>query len=177
MNRIGTVTPTLSTRTQWWSNDSDGHAGESTGGPRQPTPLAEHHWRSNRLMATLETSIERNGGITLVRLRLTNPQSTSQTVHLRKEFEGPVWPPRGVDGVVHSWDGASWRATLDPETSRGVGFSTPVELAPDEQPVRLVSTSRRFSDDEPETARLLADLDAWAPPRRVVGEPREQIDQ
>lgn len=113
-----------------------------------------------------ETTVERRNGVTLVQVLVRNSLSTRQTVRLRNRIDGPTWPPRRSDDVVPEWRGDTWEGTLEPGECRGVGFATPAE--PVDPPVELVSSTRARSDGPANTDKLLASLDGWAPPSRIL---------
>lgn len=114
-----------------------------------------------------QTQVERTDGVTTVRVVVTNDRSTPQTVRLRSELDGPVWPPQR-DGVVDShWTDDVWEATIQPGRSRGVGFASPAP--PTDPPVSVVAIERHDTDaPDRKPDAVLAGLDDWRPTSEVL---------
>lgn len=117
-------------------------------------------------MTRVETDVERRDGIALVRVVVENARTTRQTVRLRARVDGPVWPSGLAGEPAPDRQGDEWAVTLGPGRRRGVGFATPGEL--EEPPVVVESTARAPADGRARTDDRLADLEEWAPPRRVL---------
>jgi hypothetical protein len=110
---------------------------------------------------------ERQGGVTFVSATVTNPMTTPQVVRLQNRLDGPVWPPREGRTTAPAWDDGTWRATLAPGETRGLGYASPAE--PVEEPLAVRSVQRAASGgarQDPST--VLAGLDDWMPPRTAV---------
>ncbi|MCL9812894.1 hypothetical protein [Natranaeroarchaeum aerophilus] len=113
------------------------------------------------------THVERAGGVTTVRVILTNDRSTPQTVRLRSELDGPVWPPQRNGVVDAHWTDGVWEATIQPGRNRGVGFASPAP--PVDPPVSVVATERHDADAPDRSPdAVLADLDDWRPTSEVL---------
>lgn len=121
-------------------------------------------------MTEIETDVERRDDVALVRVAVENTQRTRQTVRLRSEVDGPVWPPRRAGTAAPDWQGDALEVTLEPGERRGVGFATPAD--PPDPPVVVESTVRAPTTDRTGPEELLGDLDEWAPPRSVLVDSR-----
>lgn len=115
----------------------------------------------------LETETERREGVTLVSATVENALTTTQVVRLEHRLDGPVWPPAERGITEPEWEGETWRMTLPPGRSRGLGFASPADPV---DPPLVVETARRATaaDDGRPPGSVLAELDDWKPPRSVV---------
>lgn len=123
-------------------------------------------------MVEVDATTERTAGVTLVRASVENTQTTPQRVRLRNLLDGPTWSPRAGDVPAPEWDGDAWETVLRPGERRGLGFATPAD--PADPPVEVVSETRATADRERRPGSVLATLDGWAPPRRVVVDRRTE---
>lgn len=119
-------------------------------------------------MVTIESTIDRRGGITFVRAVILNGRSTSQRVRLGSTVNGPTWAPRRGRAAAEWCDG-TWEGIVEAGSCRGVGFATPAES--DGDPIALESTERATGETPVrDAAAVAATLEEWAPPRDVLSE-------
>lgn len=87
-------------------------------------------------MVTLEWSLERTDGVTLVGVVATAGRSCR--VRIENRLDGPVWPPRRHGQPAEGWNDGTYTGCV-PDTGRlTVGYATPA--AASEPPVEVVST-------------------------------------
>lgn len=125
-------------------------------------------------MVDVDSTADRTGDVTTVRVLCTNTYSTTQRIRIGNALEGPTWPPTR-DGVVDPrWDGDCWEGVIRPGRTIGIGFATP---APPASPLIEVVSSDRVdpaSETGPDVgvSERLATLDGWRPDGTVLeGEP------
>lgn len=126
-------------------------------------------------MTTVESRATRRNGVTLVRVTLTNDQSTPQRISLRHCVDGEVWTPRaGADSRV-GWTSDTWEGIVAPAESRGLGFATPVDAnAPF---VEVVYSERVAADTPPGPEKTLDSLEHWSPPNNVLFDGEATVDR
>lgn len=125
-------------------------------------------------MVTVDSTAERTGDVTTVRVLCTNTYTTTQRIRLRNALEGPTWAPRR-DGVVDPrWDGDCWEGVVRPGRTVGIGFAT--SATPASPLVAVVSTDRvdpvAAIGRDADVRERLATLEGWRPDSAILeGEP------
>lgn len=115
-------------------------------------------------MPTLDWSVDRRGGVTLVELSVTSDTDTH--VRIESTLE-PVWPPRTQGVPVSGWDGASYEAEIAATEQLSVGYATPAD--PTEPPAELTVVDDCESGQRLPVREVVRSLGTAAPPADVVG--------
>lgn len=106
---------------------------------KRPPALA-HEFISERAatdpMVTLEWSLERTEGVTLVGLVVAAERSCR--VQIENRLEGPVWPPRRNGQPAEGWEDGTFTGCVPADGQLTVGYATPAPAS--EPPAAVVST-------------------------------------
>lgn len=121
-------------------------------------------------MVTIRTRTTRKQDVTLIQVKVTNTRATTQTVTIRSQLDGPVWPPRRNGMIIPEWTDETWAAEIAPGECRGFGFATPAK--PVDAPIELVSASRS-TGEKTDSKSVIASLEEWSPPSIVSAEDTE----
>lgn len=82
----------------------------------------------------LTWTVERDGGVSLVRCRVHNDSAVRQRVRIESRLDGPVFPPRRSGIPEAGWDASGVTLRLEPDGRRAIGFAVP---APKDAPQTL----------------------------------------
>ncbi|TKX76001.1 hypothetical protein EXE46_00335 [Halorubrum sp. GN11_10-6_MGM] len=124
----------------------------------------------------LDWSVDREGGASLVGVRVRNDGTVPRRVRIESRLDGPVLPPRRGGVPESGWDAESVTAVIDSGERRAFGFAAlaepvepPVEIASVE-PVPAAADGDPTADAGSENVALSAvrDLESHRPPRRAV---------
>lgn len=125
----------------------------------------------------LSWSIDREGGVSLVRCRLHNDEAVRRRVRVRSRLDGPVFPPRRGGVPEAGWDADGVTVRLAADERRALGFASPA--SPSEPPVEMHAVDATESGEdgsEPSAATAVRDLGAYRPPRDAVVTPTRDAD-
>ncbi|MFB6152094.1 MAG: hypothetical protein ABEJ40_09845, partial [Haloarculaceae archaeon] len=86
-------------------------------------------------MVTLDWSLDRADGVTLVRLFVTAPGA--RRVRVENRLDGPVWPPRSQGRPAAGWDEDRFEGVVAAGERLVVGYATPAR--PEEPPAEVVA--------------------------------------
>jgi len=95
-------------------------------------------------MVTLEWSLERTEGVTLVGLVVAADRPCR--VQIENRLDGPVWPPRRHGQPADGWDEGTFSGCVPPDGRLTVGYATPAQ--PSEPPASVVSTEPVTDGDD-----------------------------
>ena len=84
----------------------------------------------------LAWTVERDGGVSLVRCRVHNDSAVPRRVRVESRLDGPVFPPRRAGVPEAGWDDAGVTLRLEADERRAIGFAVPAP--PVEPPVAVV---------------------------------------
>ncbi|WP_049906595.1 DUF7857 domain-containing protein [Halorubrum aidingense] len=136
----------------------------------------------------LTWTVERDGGVSLVRCRVHNDGAVRQRVRIESRLDGPVLPPRRSGIPEPGWDASGVTLELEPGGRRAIGFAVPAATDPSpskdasptsstEPPVEVVDSTAVGSTATDSTAEeesgtavaeALRDLADHRPPRAAV---------
>jgi len=119
-------------------------------------------------MVSLTCETTRDGGVTLVTARVTNP-GRRRRVRLEHDADGAVWPPRTEGVPAAGWEGAAFECVLAEGETRAVGYATP---APVTDPLTVAETESAATETGFETHDGVPDVaDSPAGVVRALGTP------
>ncbi|WP_128903943.1 DUF7857 domain-containing protein [Halorubrum amylolyticum] len=128
----------------------------------------------------LTWSVDREGGVSLVRCRIRNGDAVGRRVRIESLLDGPVLPPRRAGAPEVGWDESGVTLRLEPGERRAIGFAARASPANPPVEIREVetvepaagrpSTERAAEGAASATAEALRNLGDHRPPRDgVVG--------
>jgi len=129
-------------------------------------------------MVSLTCETTRDGGVTLVTARVTNP-GRRRRVRLEHDADGAVWPPRTEGVPAAGWDGNAFECVLAAGETRAVGYATPARVT---DPLTVAETEPVAAETGFETHDAVPDVAASpagvvralgtpVPPRDAVPDP------
>ncbi|ELZ44229.1 hypothetical protein C464_15390 [Halorubrum coriense DSM 10284] len=129
----------------------------------------------------LDWSVDREGGASLVGVRVRNDGAVPRRVRIESRLDGPLLPPRRGGVPEAGWDATGVTRVIDPGERAAFGFAALAE--PTDPPVEIASVEPVSSGggDAHETAEgevglaraAVRDLGSHRPPRATVDGERE----
>ncbi|WP_415379430.1 hypothetical protein [Halosimplex sp. TS25] len=87
-------------------------------------------------MVTLDWSLERSDGVTLVGLVVAAERPCR--VRVENRLDGPVWPPRRRGQPADGWEDGAFTGEVSADGRLTIGYATPA--SPEEPPAEVVAT-------------------------------------